>query len=215
MFENERTDIDDAERERRPSTATNSEIAAPVNDCILANRRITIDDISNELDISHGRVHKTIADHHKFRKVCAGSAPRVLTEKRKGKCFESIFAFLQCYQMEGNDILSKILSGDDETRVRHFSPETKRSSLEWKIYNSPTRTKSRTVPSAGKVPITQFFNREGVLHTEIMPKGAITNASSHDETLKRLRKSLKNRRTGKLSKDIVLLQDNARPHAVK
>ncbi|GBM54883.1 hypothetical protein AVEN_158317-1 [Araneus ventricosus] len=71
MFENGRTDIDDAEREGRPSSATNSEIAACMNLCTLANRRILVDEISNELDISHGSVHKIIADSLKFHKVCA------------------------------------------------------------------------------------------------------------------------------------------------
>ncbi|XP_035220977.1 uncharacterized protein LOC118193925 [Stegodyphus dumicola] len=83
MFENGRTDIDDAERKGRPSTATNSEIAARVNECILTNRRKTIDEISNEQDIFHGSVHKIIADHLIFRKVCARWVPRLLTEEHK------------------------------------------------------------------------------------------------------------------------------------
>ncbi|GBM40529.1 hypothetical protein AVEN_76936-1 [Araneus ventricosus] len=71
MFENGRTDIGVAEREGRPSTATNSEIAARVNECILANRRIAIDEISSELDISHGSVHKITVKHLEFSEVCA------------------------------------------------------------------------------------------------------------------------------------------------
>ncbi|GBO36115.1 hypothetical protein AVEN_247461-1 [Araneus ventricosus] len=43
MFENGRTDIDYAEREGRPSTATNSGIAARVKEIILAKRRVAID----------------------------------------------------------------------------------------------------------------------------------------------------------------------------
>ncbi|XP_035231680.1 protein GVQW3-like [Stegodyphus dumicola] len=82
MFENGPTDIDNAKREGRPSTATNSEIAARVNECILANRRIMIDEISNEVDISHGSVHKIISDHLKFRKVCTRWVPRLLTEEQ-------------------------------------------------------------------------------------------------------------------------------------
>ncbi|XP_035205247.1 histone-lysine N-methyltransferase SETMAR-like, partial [Stegodyphus dumicola] len=135
MFENGRTDIEDAEYEGRPSTATISEIAARVNECKLANRRITIDEISNELDITHG--------------ICARWVPRLLTEEHEGKGFERAFAFLQSYQTERNEFLDKIVTGD-ETWIHHFSPETKSSSLEWKHYSSPTRTKCRTVPSAGK-----------------------------------------------------------------
>ncbi|GBM02452.1 hypothetical protein AVEN_76501-1 [Araneus ventricosus] len=71
MFEDGRTDIDGAERERRPSTATNSEIATRVNESILANRRVAVDEIANELDISHGSVHKIAVKHLEFSKVCA------------------------------------------------------------------------------------------------------------------------------------------------
>ncbi|XP_035227854.1 histone-lysine N-methyltransferase SETMAR-like [Stegodyphus dumicola] len=113
MFEKGHTDIDDAECEGRPSTATNLEIAARMNECILASRRITIDGILNELDISHGSVHKIIADHLKFRKVCARWVPHLSMEEHKGKRFESAFAFLQCYQTEGNEFLEKIATGDE------------------------------------------------------------------------------------------------------
>ncbi|GBM61353.1 hypothetical protein AVEN_150496-1 [Araneus ventricosus] len=61
MFENGRTDIDDAGREGRPSTATNSEIAARVNESFLANSRVAVDAIANKLDISHGNVHKLLS----------------------------------------------------------------------------------------------------------------------------------------------------------
>ncbi|GBM96916.1 hypothetical protein AVEN_105155-1 [Araneus ventricosus] len=71
MFENGRTDIDDAEREGRPSTVTNSEIAARVNESILANRRLAVDEIANKLNILHGSVHRTTVKHLEFSKVCA------------------------------------------------------------------------------------------------------------------------------------------------
>ncbi|GBO15649.1 hypothetical protein AVEN_25904-1 [Araneus ventricosus] len=69
MFENGRTDIDNAEREGRPSTETKSEIAARVNESILANRRVAV--IANKLDISHGSVHKITVKNLEFSKVCA------------------------------------------------------------------------------------------------------------------------------------------------
>ncbi|GBN66401.1 hypothetical protein AVEN_231629-1 [Araneus ventricosus] len=59
-------DIDDAEREGRPSIATKSEIAARVNESILANRRAAVDEIANKLDISHGSMHKISVKHLEF-----------------------------------------------------------------------------------------------------------------------------------------------------
>ncbi|GBN34856.1 hypothetical protein AVEN_254846-1 [Araneus ventricosus] len=71
MFEKGRPDIDNDTRDGRPSTATNSEIAARMNESILANRSVTVDEIANKLDISHGSVHKITVKHLEFGKVCA------------------------------------------------------------------------------------------------------------------------------------------------
>ncbi|XP_035227872.1 histone-lysine N-methyltransferase SETMAR-like [Stegodyphus dumicola] len=131
MFKNGHIDIDDTERDGRPSTAINSEMSAGVNECILANKRITIAEISNELDISYGNVHKITADQLQFQKVCAQRVHRLLTEEHKGKLFEIALKFLQCYQKKGNQFWDKIVTGD-QSWIHHFSPETKRNSLKWK-----------------------------------------------------------------------------------
>ena len=70
MFENGCIDTDDDDPDGRQSTAANSEIAARVNKCILAYKRIITDEISNELVICHGSVHKIIADQLNFNKAC-------------------------------------------------------------------------------------------------------------------------------------------------
>ncbi|GBN35468.1 hypothetical protein AVEN_63950-1 [Araneus ventricosus] len=44
MFENGRTDNEDTESEGRPSTVTNSEITARLNESILASRRVAVDE---------------------------------------------------------------------------------------------------------------------------------------------------------------------------
>ena len=110
------------------------------------NRPITINEILNELDISHGSVHKIIADHHKFRKASARWVPLLLNEEHKEKHSDSAFAFLQRYQADGNEFWYKIVT-EDETWILHFSSETKRSSLK-KHCSSPTRIKCRAVLSA-------------------------------------------------------------------
>ncbi|GBO07403.1 hypothetical protein AVEN_157519-1 [Araneus ventricosus] len=48
-----------------------------------------------------------------------------------------------------------------------------------------------------------------------MRKGTTFNAESHCKTLRGVPKAVKNKRHGKLNKDIVLLHDNARPHKAR
>ncbi|GBO33846.1 hypothetical protein AVEN_249908-1 [Araneus ventricosus] len=71
MFENGCAYVGDAYSEGRPSTSTNAENVARVNERILANRCSTVDEIANELDILYGSVHKIIVDHLEFLKICA------------------------------------------------------------------------------------------------------------------------------------------------
>ena len=44
------------------------------------------------------------------------------------------------YRIEGNDFLSLIIMGD-ETWVHHFTPETKRASMEWRHTSLPAWNK--------------------------------------------------------------------------
>ncbi|XP_035216154.1 uncharacterized protein LOC118189614 [Stegodyphus dumicola] len=140
-------------------------MSAGMNECIIANRRITIAEISNGLDISHGSVHKITADQLQFHKVCARWVPRLLTEEHKGKRFEIALKFPQCYQKEGNQFLDKIVIGD-ESWIHHFSPETKRRFPKWKHSTSQTLKKCRTVPSAGN-GMLKLFSAEKVCCIQI------------------------------------------------
>jgi histone-lysine N-methyltransferase SETMAR len=54
---------------------------------------------------------------------------------------------------------------------------------------------------------------EGVLLVVFMPQGTTINAEWYCATLRRLRYAIKNRRRGLLSSGVMLLHDNARPHA--
>ncbi|KFM58915.1 Histone-lysine N-methyltransferase SETMAR, partial [Stegodyphus mimosarum] len=59
---------------------------------------------------------------------------------------------------------------------------------------------------------TVFWDRKGVLLNELLPRGETINAARYCETLTKLRRAIQNKRRGMLSKGIVLLHDNARPH---
>ncbi|KAL4084776.1 hypothetical protein QTP88_027681 [Uroleucon formosanum] len=56
---------------------------------------------------------------------------------------------------------------------------------------------------------------KGVLLIEFMPTGTTINSASYCKTLEKLRKAIKNRRPGMLTKGVRLLRDNARPHVAR
>ncbi|GBM81402.1 Mariner Mos1 transposase [Araneus ventricosus] len=160
------------------------------------------------------RAHSIVHHQLDFRKLCSQWIPYSLTSEHKGARFDASLEFLQRYSVEGNDFLSRIITGD-ETWVHRFTPETKQASMARRHTSSPVRTKSKVPPSADKVMTTVSFDCEGVVYTEFKRKGRTINAESNCETLRGLLKALKNKRRGKLSKGIVLLHDNARPHKAR
>jgi hypothetical protein len=60
--------------------------------------------------------------------------------------------------------------------------------------------------------VIRFLNTQNVL-VEFMPRGTTINAKSYCATLRRLRYAIQNRRRGILSSGMMLLHDNAYPHA--
>jgi len=120
---------------------------------VLANREVVIDDVACSLQISHGSAYQMIHDEVGFHKLCARWVPRELTAEHKGKRVEICQRLLDRYNNEGEEFLSRIVTGD-ETWVHHYEPESKRQSMEWKHPGSPAKKKFKTEPSAGKLMLT-------------------------------------------------------------
>lgn len=202
--------IEDSPRSGRPRTAHTPDNVQRVNELVADDRRITVNELSRYVGIGEGsvcRILKVLA----LKKVCARWVPRMLTvahkETRKTVCSE----LLEQYENGGDEFLGRIVTGD-ETWLHHFSPETKRQSMEWHHANSPKKTKFKTTPSAGKVMATVFFDSEGLLLVDIMPRGTTINSDAYVTTLKKLQARLSRVRPHRQKQDVLLLHDNARPH---
>uniref|UniRef100_A0A1B6CI32 Mariner Mos1 transposase n=1 Tax=Clastoptera arizonana TaxID=38151 RepID=A0A1B6CI32_9HEMI len=120
--------------------------------------------------------------------------------------FKKIENAASCY-------LNRLVTGD-EMWVCYASLESKRQSMEWHHAHSPKKPKKfKTVLSTKKLMVTIFWDRLGVLLIDFMARGDTINANAYCETLKKLRWAIQNRRRGLLSDGVILLHDNARPHA--
>ncbi len=122
--------------------------------------------------------------------------------------------FLTQYHQKGEEFLSHIVTGD-EAWVHHFRPESKEQSMSWIEKGGKAPKKFKQVDSAGKVMLTLFWDSKGVLLEEYLPPGWTVNADMYCEMLFKLCRAIQNKQRGKLSKGIVFLHDNARPHMVR
>lgn len=211
-FQHGRTSLKDEERAGRPSTSITDSNVEDARAMILENRRVTIDEMANHFEISHGSAYDIIHNRLGFRRVCARWVPKELTEEHRNNRVAICQRLLDRHANEGEAFLTRIVTGD-ETWVHHFSPESKRQSMEWKHPGSPVKKKFKRQPSAGKVMLTIFWDSQGVIMEHYLERGATVNSVRYSEMLStELKPAIRTKRRGLLSSGVLLLHDNARPH---
>ena len=162
-----------------------------------SDRRIKVEEIANALHISHSSVStcSSLRDFGTQRavslyKLTARWVPKSLRDEQMATRASVYSALLKRFRSKEDDFLSRLVAVH-ETWVHFYEPENKAQSRQSAGPGSPRPKKFKTQPSAGKVMATVFckFAR---LRTEICEK-----------------------RRGKLSKRVLLQQDNARVHTCK
>ncbi|GFR05446.1 histone-lysine N-methyltransferase SETMAR, partial [Trichonephila clavata] len=91
-----------------------------VDDMIRANRRITIDEVAEELGISHERAQNIIHDILRYRKVLARWVPRQLISTHQEQRMAVSLEHLVRYHEDGNDFLFRIVTGVSERSSRQL-----------------------------------------------------------------------------------------------
>jgi hypothetical protein len=77
----------------------------------------------------------------------------------------------------------------DETWLYHYYPETKQQLMDWRHSGlpRPTLKKFRVQKSAGKVHALTFWDQEGILLIDYLPKGQTINAEYYSSLLVQLK----------------------------
>jgi len=100
----------------------------------------------------------------------------------------------------------------DETWLYHYDPETKQQSMGWRHSSSPCPKKFRVQKSAGKFLASIFWDQDGILLIDYLPKGQTINAEYYLFLLVQLKDILKEKRRGNFTKGVLFLHDNAPAH---
>ena len=103
----------------------------------------------------------------------------------------------------------------DETWVHYYEPENKAQNRQWVRPGSPRPKKFKTQQSAGKVMATVFWDAKGVIMLNFLPKRSTITGVYYVNLSDQLRTAIREKRRGKLSKGVLLLQYNARVHTCK
>ncbi|UYV72810.1 hypothetical protein LAZ67_10000852 [Cordylochernes scorpioides] len=165
--------VHDDDRSGSPVTATDNAAVAAVRNVVEADRRVTIDEIIIRLppgiEIRRSSIGTIMSDVLDFRKVCARWVARLLLENHKQQRMEAARVFLEMHQRDGDQLFSRIVTGD-ESWVHHSTPETKRQSMVWKKPEKSAPKKAKVTISAGKVMAMENFKWEIFTHPPHSPE---------------------------------------------
>ena len=125
-----------------------------VREKVLDDRRLTVQEIITEVEISSSSVHSTLTEDLNLRRVSAKFVLKLLTEQQKvvrKEISEDMF------DLANHDPEFKTTITGYETFVYGYDPETKFQSSQWEHPESPRPKKARQVCSNVKVMLTCFF----------------------------------------------------------
>ncbi|XP_076058551.1 protein GVQW3-like [Oratosquilla oratoria] len=78
-FKDGRTTVENEPRSGRPSTCRNDLVIAKVNAVMMRDRRVTIQEIAEEMGISTFSAHSIVTEDLAMKKVAAKFVPKLLT----------------------------------------------------------------------------------------------------------------------------------------
>ena len=168
-FKRGRQSLEDDPRPGRPVTVATPEMVNKVHDIVMTDRRVTERYIAIAVGISQERVHSILTEDLEMRKLSARWVPRLLTVDQKQTRRTLSHTNLNLFEEDPANFLKRFVTMD-ETWVHHFTPEAKQQSKRWKHPGSPPPKKAKTVPSAGKVMASVFWDVDSIFSDRLSPK---------------------------------------------
>ena len=153
-FKEGRESVRDDERYRCKEVRT-PELIGQIKNFMDKNRRVSLETISAQFDVSVGTVHIIIREELKGRKICANFVPRVLTEDQKERRCHDSREMVELINLD-TAVLDALVTCDEHW-IYCYDPECKRQSSQWKHVGSPRPKKTRQSKSTPKRFMIAFF----------------------------------------------------------
>ena len=171
-FKSGRWSFEDDPSPVRPSTSHTVETMARVREIIHADQRLNIREVAEEVRIAFGVYQKILTEDLQMRCVTVKFVPCLLTAEQDDRLW--ICTYLRGQAQNDSNLMSSVIT-DDECWVYGYDPETKHMCSQWNMASSPWPKKARQVKSNVKSMLIEFFDVDGLVHHECVPRGQTVN----------------------------------------
>ena len=177
-----------------------------VRDLVYSDRRIQVEEIAQALGISHGSVSTILHDE-----LTTPWVPKSLSGKQMATRASVCNTLLKCFRSK-DDFLLRLVTVD-ETWVYYYEPENKVQSSVGRAWVPHKEVQDATICWQGDGH--NILGCKGVIMLDFLPKRSTITGVYYANLLDQLRTTIREKCQGKLSKGVLLQQDNARVHTFK
>lgn len=213
-FKRGRTSVFDEDRPGRPADVVTEEVVQKVKNIMVTDRRTKVRELAEAVGVSYGTAINIIHDKLNMKKVSARWVPRLLTDENKRLRLSISKESLGLFERNPQEFFRRVVTVD-ETWIHYYTPETKRQSKQWIFSNESAPKKAKTVPSAGKVMATIFWDSKGIILIDFLQKGKTITGPYYSELLDQFDKKIKETRPHLAKKKVLFHHDNAPAHSSK
>ena len=142
---------------------------------ILADHKLKLCEIAEELKISEGCVFTILLEHLSMRKLYSKWVLPLLTVDQKQQHIDNSDCCLQLFQWNKKEFLCKYVTMD-ETWIYYFTLESNWQSAEWTAAGESRPKQPKIQTSAGKVLASVFWDVQSILFNDYLEKGRIINS---------------------------------------
>ena len=175
-FKEARESVRDDGRCIRSKEVRTPELIGQIKNFMDKDRRVSIETISAQFDVSVGTLHTIIREELKMQKICAKLVPRMLREDQKERRCHDSKEMVEL--INANPAVLDDLVTCDESWISCYDPETKGQSSQWKHAGSSRPKKARQSRSTNKLLMIFFFfffDSTGMIYVHWVPTGQTIN----------------------------------------
>lgn len=201
-------DLNDASRSGRTSDFDEERLNALIHD----NPRQSTRELADIMECDHSTIVRHLRSIGKVQKLGAW-IPHSLTESNKTQRVAISTSLLSRHclaEQRHQSFLSRIITGDEKWCIFVNFKQRK----EWLSPNKVAAPRVKADLHPRKVLLCVWWDQEGVLHYELLPRNQTITAEVYCQQLRRLNNAIHEKRPG-LRHDVLLLHDNARPHVAR
>ncbi len=156
-----------------------------------------------------GTVHCALVKRMNLKKRPACWIPHLLTEVQKQHRHRIATDLLHC-QTRDRGLIDKLIMGD-KSWMLCYDPASKRATCEWLAPRQQHPPKPRSNLAEQCVMLVAFFDKEGVVHREFIPRGLGIGGHIYQGILQRLHQSIRRRCPQKFATNQWILQHDGAP----